>query len=71
MNKLAAIEFFGGVAKTADAIGIKPQAVSDWPEDLPARIADRVIAAAVRHGRSADIPRDWIPEHLPAKQAAA
>jgi len=29
-------------------IGISYQAVSKWPDDLPARICDRVIAAVAR-----------------------
>lgn len=39
----------GGTATAAaDAIGITPQAVSDWPEVLSARISDRVYAALAR-----------------------
>jgi hypothetical protein len=58
MRKSSALDFFGGPVKTAAAIGINPQAVSDWPEMLPPRIADRVIAAAVRAGR--EVPAEWI-----------
>lgn len=58
MRKDSAVSFFNGVAETADAIGISSQAVSDWPEELPPRIADRVIAAAVRLGR--EVPSDWL-----------
>jgi DNA-binding transcriptional regulator YdaS (Cro superfamily) len=32
----------------ARAIGVTPSAVSQWPEELPPRIADRVVAAIAR-----------------------
>lgn len=51
MNKQDVIEFFEGRHETANAVGVTPQAVSDWPDLLPRRIADRVIAAIVRKGR--------------------
>ena len=50
MNKKIAIELLGGtVTSVAAAIGINPSAVSQWPNELPPKIADRVIAACVRH----------------------
>jgi hypothetical protein len=58
MRKDSAVDFFGGVAETAQAIGISSQAVSDWPDELPPRIADRVIAAAVRMGR--EVPPQFL-----------
>lgn len=49
MNKTEAINLLGGsVAKAADAIGINSQAISQWPAELPARLADRVQAALWR-----------------------
>ena len=49
MTKTEAINLLGGsVAKAADAIGINSQAISQWPEELPARLADRVQAALWR-----------------------
>lgn len=62
MQKTSAINFFGGVAETACAIGISSQAVSDWPDVLPPRIADRVIAAAVRVGR--EVPPEFLEKPL-------
>ena len=45
MLKTKAIELLGGTAKAAaEAIGITPQAVCQWPDELPPRIADRVYA---------------------------
>ncbi len=66
MDKSKAIEIFGGRAETATAIGISVQAISDWPEVLPQRIADRVIAAAYRHGKL-----DAIPKGRPQRVAKA
>ena len=49
MKKHQAIDLLGGtVAKAAEAIGINSQAISQWPEELPPRLADRVIAACAR-----------------------
>jgi len=49
MLKIKAIELLGGTPKsTADAIGVSPSAVSQWPDMLPDRIADRVLAALAR-----------------------
>lgn len=51
MNKDEAIRLLGGsVAKAADAIGINSQAISQWPAELPPRLADRVQAALYRMG---------------------
>lgn len=45
MLKTKAIELLGGtIAAAAEAIGISYQAVKQWPEELPPRIADRVYA---------------------------
>jgi hypothetical protein len=49
MKKARALELLGGsVGATAEAIGISSAAVSQWPEDLPSRIEDRVLAALAR-----------------------
>jgi hypothetical protein len=49
MLKQKAIDLLGGsVAKAAEAIGISSQAISLWPEVLPPRVADRVVAAVAR-----------------------
>lgn len=53
MLKAQAIQLLGGsVTAAADAVGITPQAISQWPETLPPRIADRVQAALARMKRS-------------------
>ena len=49
MRKTQAIELLGGT--TADAareVGVTSQAISQWPDELPPRITDRVLAALAR-----------------------
>ncbi|MBV7418459.1 Cro/Cl family transcriptional regulator [Comamonas sp. CMM03] len=49
MKKSDCIEILGGTpGLAAAAIGVSPQAVSDWPDVLPPRISDRVLAAWAR-----------------------
>lgn len=49
MQKSKAIELLGGtVAAAASAIGVSYQAVDKWPDILPDRIADRVLAVQAR-----------------------
>lgn len=49
MHKSKAIELLGGsIATAAEAIGISYQAVNQWPDELPDRIADRVLAVIAR-----------------------
>jgi DNA-binding transcriptional regulator YdaS (Cro superfamily) len=49
MHKTEAIRLLGGTnAAAAEAIGITPSAVSQWPDVLPASIQDRVVAALAR-----------------------
>ena len=49
MKKDHAIELLGGsTSDAAAAVGISYQAVTKWPDVLPRRIADRVLAAWVR-----------------------
>ena len=48
MYKAEALRMLGGTAATAEAVRITTAAVSQWPDELPDRIADRVIAAWAR-----------------------
>ena len=49
MLKTKAIELLGGtVAAAAERIGVTYQAVDKWPDELPPRISDRVMAAIAR-----------------------
>jgi hypothetical protein len=49
MNKLRAIDLLGGtVTAAANAIGITSSAVTQWPDVLPDRLTDRVLAALAR-----------------------
>lgn len=73
MQKQRAIELLGGtVTSAAAAVGVTPSAVTQWPDELPLRLIDRVQAALARKhlapellGISAD---PELPE--PAKAAA-
>lgn len=52
MLKSKAIEHLGGTtASAAEALGVTYQAVDKWPDVLPVRIGDRVIATLVRQKR--------------------
>lgn len=49
MLKTKAIELLGGsAASAAEAVGVSPSAISQWPDELPDRISDRVLAALAR-----------------------
>jgi hypothetical protein len=49
MKKQTALQLLGGTElSAAQALGCSRQNVNRWPDDLPRRIADRVIAARVR-----------------------
>lgn len=55
MKKQEAIDLLGGtVADVARAVGTTHSAICQWPDVLPRRLVDRVIAALVRLGK--DIP---------------
>lgn len=71
MLKKKAIELLGGsISAAAEAIGISYQAIDKWPEELPQRIQDRVIAAIARkHLDPSLIGGDQTPFPLPAKEA--
>lgn len=60
MLKQKAIELLGGtVTAAAKAVGVTTSAVTQWPEELPPRIADRVQAALARQtfGQALSEPR--------------
>lgn len=49
MSKHRAIALLGGSAsEAARRIGVTASAIAQWPDDLPARLADRVLAALAR-----------------------
>lgn len=59
MDKHSAIELLGGTpSAAAEEIGISSAAVSQWPEVLPPRIADRVQAALWRRLQRAQATAD-------------
>jgi hypothetical protein len=62
MLKDEAIKLLGGtVSAAAHEVGVSYQAVDKWPDVLPPRIADRVLAALAR--------KHLPPEFLRAAQA--
>lgn len=68
MLKSKAIELLGGtVAAAAEAVGITYQAVDKWPDALPSRISDRVLAALARK----HLPPEVIGERNAAEAKAA
>ena len=71
MTKTEAIYLFETRVALAEAIGISAQAVSDWPEELPPRIEDRVIAAAVRTGKVAALQALLADTATPNRERAA
>lgn len=49
MTKARAIQALGGnITVVAYTLGVSYQAVAKWPEELPERIADRVLAVFAR-----------------------
>lgn len=68
MKKLQAIEMLGGtVSAAASAMGVTYQAVDKWPDELPQRIADRVLGVWVRK-QAPDVVAKAVPD-LPAPAA--
>ena len=59
MLKSEAVELLGrDMSAAAEAVGISYQAVKNWPDQLPPRIADRVLGVCVRKG--IEVPRRFI-----------
>jgi transcriptional regulator with XRE-family HTH domain len=63
MKKTDAVRLFGKVKDLAEALGVTSSAVSQWPEQLPVRLADQVRGAAARLGRSMPGPEEH--QHAP------
>ena len=65
MKKTEATKLLGGTpTAAADAMGITYQAYSQWPEDLPSRLRDRVQAAIARK----HLPAEMLGELPPIQQ---
>lgn len=57
MTKDEAIRLLGGTTPcAADEVGVTVQAVQQWPDELPPRIADRVQAALWRKANGISKP---------------
>jgi hypothetical protein len=68
MLKTDAIQFFTSVTAMAEACGVTPGAVSQWPEEMPRHAEDKVVAAIVRRGLIP--PPNLMPTQAPAKGEA-
>lgn len=73
MNKAEAIRLLGGTpSAAARSIGISSAAISLWPDELPPRIADRVLAALWRAQKtdplSSEQPQDPAPKQPAAQE---
>jgi hypothetical protein len=70
MKKSRAIELLGGsVAAAAEAVGVSSAAISQWPEDLPTRLKDRVLAALARKHLPEALIREFAEEPEPGAPA--
>jgi hypothetical protein len=66
MKKTTALTLLGGTESTAArALGCARQSVNQWPDELPRRIADRVIAARVRQEWAQGLQAGHVPAKLP------
>lgn len=71
MKKTDAITLLGGTVRAAaDAIGVTYQAVDKWPDELPQRIEDRVLAVLARRHLPADVLTPAPAVEADAQQAA-
>ena len=74
MQKSVAIKLLGGTTTSAAAaIGVSASAISQWPDELPARIADRVLAVLARRHLSPELigaaGAPDVPADAPVSQA--
>ncbi|MDQ0082902.1 hypothetical protein J2W35_003261 [Variovorax boronicumulans] len=66
MLKSKAIELLGGTtAAAAAAIGVTYQAIDKWPDELPPRIEDRVLAVLARKHLPPEMRGEELPELEP------
>lgn len=58
MHKTEALQLLGGTAsEAAKLIGVTPQAISGWPEELTPALRDRVQAALFRMKHAQDVAK--------------
>ena len=62
MRKETALRLLGGKpAAAAKSVGVSVQAINQWPDVLPRRIEDRVLAVLARKHLPAEILADATP----------
>lgn len=57
MNKSAIKKIFGSYYRAAQVMGVSPQAIGQWPDELDQGHADRVAGAALRMRLISEYPR--------------
>ena len=72
MLKSKAFQLLGvdSVGAAAAAIGVSSSAVSQWPEELPARIEDRVLAVLARRHLAPELIGADVAPSTPVDQPA-
>ena len=56
MRKTDALRLIGGsVSEVAALVGVSASAVSQWPDELPRRLEDRVLAVLARRHLPAEV----------------
>lgn len=71
MRKETALRLLGGKpAAAAKSVGVSVQAINQWPDVLPRRIEDRVLAVLARKHLPAEILADAEPNPVELEQQA-
>ena len=72
MDKATAINLLGGTVSSAAAeIGVTASAIAQWPDELPGRLSDRVLAVLARKYLPAELIGATGAPPVPAPQEAA
>lgn len=68
MRKDKAIAKLGGsISAAAKKVGVSYKAIHEWPDKLPPRIADRVLAAVARDRLPPEELADLLADEQPAE----
>lgn len=68
MKKSRALELLGGTpAAAARSLGVSHAAISQWPDELPARIAERVLGVVAKT-RYPELARELAEPEAAGKQ---
>jgi hypothetical protein len=68
MNKALALSFIGGSPLlAAKAVGVSRSAVAQWPDPLPPKLVDRVVAAWARQNVNG-LPAEFLRQQSAAQE---